>query len=349
MTSARPHSPTPPGDARPQILVLRALGLGDLLTVVPALRALRAAHPGHELVLAAPARLADAAEATGAVDRLLPASATGREVPRLLGRLGPPPALAVDLHGNGPASHGLLQALRPERLFAYAHPAMPALSGPVWREDEHERDRWCRLVAWYGVPADPADLRIDAPALPSPAPGAVVIHPGAAAAARRWPPERFAAVARALHCAGQRVVITAGSGEGQLARRVAQQADLPSSVVLGGDVDVPFAELAALIAGARAVIVGDTGLAHLAGALGTPSVALFGPVAPRIWGPPNLPRHRVLWHPDHIDRPLPGDAHGDRPDDRLLRITAAEVLTAVAQLPEPDRTSAGEAEAVRVG
>ncbi|MFG2892475.1 glycosyltransferase family 9 protein [Streptomyces sp. NPDC048248] len=349
MTSARSHSPTSPGDTRPQILVLRALGLGDLLTAVPALRALRAAHPDHELVLAAPERLTDAAAATGAVDRLLPTSAPGREMPRVLGRLGPPPDIAVNLHGNGPASHSLLQALRPGRLLGYAHPAMPALSGPVWREDEHERDRWCRLVAWYGVPADPADLRIAAPAFPSPAPGAVVIHPGADAAARRWPPERFAAVARALHCAGRHVVITAGSDEGALAHRVARQADLPPSVVVGGGAEVPFGELAALVAGARAMIVGDTGLAHLASALGTPSVVLFGPVAPRIWGPPDLPRHRVLWHPDHIDRPRPGDAHGDRPDDRLLRITAAEVLTAVAGLPEPDPTSAGEAAVVRVG
>ncbi|MFH8407737.1 glycosyltransferase family 9 protein [Streptomyces sp. NPDC018019] len=335
MTSARPR-PLARAD-RPRILVLRALGLGDLLTAVPALRALRTAHPEHELVLAAPARLAEAAAATGVVDRLLPASAPGRAVPRTIDWTGPPPAVAVDLHGNGPASHLPLQALRPVRLFAYAHPAMPRIAGPVWREDEHERSRWCRLLTWYGVPADPDDLRIGTPSAPSPAPGAVVVHPGADAAARRWPPERFAAVAHALHRAGHRVVVTAGAGEGPLARQVAVQAGLPPSAVLGGSSDVPFGELAALVAQARAVIVGDTGLAHLASALGTPSVVLFGPVAPRLWGPPGLPRHQVLWHPDHLDRARPGDAHGGQPDRRLLRITAAEVLTAVARLPEPVR------------
>ncbi|WP_244410056.1 glycosyltransferase family 9 protein [Streptomyces albofaciens] len=335
MTPARP-TPLPRAD-RPRILVLRALGLGDLLTAVPALRALRTAFPRHELVLAAPGRLAEAAAATGVVDRLLPASAPGRGVPRAVDWDGPPPAIAVDLHGNGPASHLPLLALRPVRLFAYAHPAMPRLLGPVWREDEHERSRWCRLLTWYGVPADPDDLRIDAPPGPSPAPGAVVVHPGADAVARRWPPERFAAVAHALHRAGHRVVLTAGAGEGPLARQVAVQAGLPPSAVLGGSADVPFGELAALVAQARAVIVGDTGLAHLASALGTPSVVLFGPVAPRLWGPPRLPRHRALWHPGHLDRARPGDAHGEQPDGRLLRITAAEVLTAVARLPEPVR------------
>ncbi|MBQ0986935.1 glycosyltransferase family 9 protein [Streptomyces sp. F63] len=319
----------PPGT--PSLLVLRALGLGDLLTAVPALRALRRAHPAHELVLAAPARLAEAAFATGAVDRLLPAAAPGRTVPERLAWTGPPPGIAVDLHGNGPASHRPLQALNPGRLMAYAHPG--TAGGPEWRDDEHERARWCRLLEWYGIPADPDDLRIPLPGRPSPAPGAVVLHPGADAGARCWPADRYGAVARALREAGQRVVVTAGAGEGALARSVAARAGLPASAVLGGDADVPFPDLAALVARARAVVVGDTGLAHLATALGTPSVVLFGPVAPRLWGPPADPRHRVLWHPDGPGA-RPGDAHGRRPDERLLRISAEEVLAALAALPD---------------
>ncbi|MGP3999459.1 glycosyltransferase family 9 protein, partial [Streptomyces sp. 8N706] len=188
----------------PRLLVLRALGLGDLLTAVPALRALRRACPGHQLLLAAPARLAEAAAATGAVDVLLPVTAPGRAVPGRIGWTGPPPDLAVDLHGNGPSSHRLLHILHPGRLFAYGHPDTPEIPGPAWREDEHERHRWCRLLTWYGLPADPGDLRIPRPDRPSPAPGAVVVHPGADAAARCWPPERFAAVAGALRAAGHR-------------------------------------------------------------------------------------------------------------------------------------------------
>ncbi|GHE47417.1 hypothetical protein GCM10018785_16390 [Streptomyces longispororuber] len=340
MTAAnqrRPGPAAPDGTApgRPRALVLRALGLVDLLAAVPAVRALRRHLPEHELVLAAPGRLTAAAAATGLVDRLLPTAAPGRAVPGELSWTGPEPDLAVDLHGNGPPSHLLLQRLRPRRLFAYAHPGTPDIPGPVWRDDEHERDRWCRLLGWYGVPADPGEVAIPRPEAPSPAPGAVVVHPGADAAARRWPPERFAPVVAVLRRRGHEVVVTAGAGEEDLARFVAQAAGLPRGAVLGGAADVPFGALAALVARARCVVVGDTGLAHLATALGTPSVVLFGPVAPRLWGPPCHPRHRVLWHPGGDGSARPGDAHGTRPDERLLRITVDEVVGAVEALPEP--------------
>ncbi|MFF8261428.1 glycosyltransferase family 9 protein [Streptomyces virginiae] len=334
MSLHKPAGPAPTepasGRSRPRVLVLRALGLGDLLTVVPCLRALRRSMPDCDIVLAAPGRLAGVAVATGLVDRVLPTTARGRGVPTELSWEGPPPELAVDLHGNGPPSHRLLQQLRPRRLLAYRHARTPDVLGPEWREDEHERERWCRLLRWYGIEADPTDLSIDAPSCASPAPGAVVVHPGADAGSRRWPPERFAAVVRALRRAGEDVVVTAGAGEGALARRVARDGGLPQHAVVGGSCDVPFQELCALVAGARCVLVGDTGLAHLATALGTPSVVLFGPVAPSLWGPPPHAKHRVLWCPRAGEDPLrPGDAHASAPDARLLRITVGQVVEAV--------------------
>lgn len=324
-----PRHPGGPS-GRPRVLVLRALGLGDLLTVVPCLRALRRSRPDCDIVLAAPGRLAPVAAATGLVDRVLPTTAQGRAVPAELAWDGPPPELAVDLHGNGPASHLLLQRLWPRRLLAYRHPQTCGIPGPEWLADEHERERWCRLLGWYGIEADPEDLAIPRPSHPSPAPGAVVVHPGADSGSRRWPVERFAAVARALRRGGHRVVVTAGAGEGALAGRVAEDAGLPPGAVIGGTDDVPFPQLCALVADARCVLVGDTGLAHLATALGTASVVLFGPVAPRLWGPPAHARHQALWRPGAGEDPgRPGDAHGRLPDARLLRITVQEVTEAV--------------------
>ncbi|WP_189977939.1 glycosyltransferase family 9 protein [Streptomyces capoamus] len=323
------------GGRPPCVLVLRALGLGDLLAGVPALRGVRRAFPGHRIVLAQPPWLTGLALATGAVDAVFPAEAPGRVVPGLAHWPGPPPDVAIDLHGNGPESRDALAALRPRRLLAHACP-----DGPPWRGQAHERDRWCAFLHDYGVPADPLDLRLPPPAAPSPAPGAVVVHPGAAAASRRWPGERFAAVVRCLRAAGHRVVLTGGAGEEALVRRVAGRSGLPGDDVLAGG--LPLGELSALVAGASLVLSGDTGPAHLAVAHGTRSVTLFGPVSPRLWGPPPGPDHLALWRPGP-----PGDPHGRTPDPRLLALRTGEVAAACLMLlrdgrgrPRPSGTEA---------
>lgn len=313
---------------RPTVLVLRALGLGDFLTGVPALRTIGRALPLHRVVLAAPAELAPLVHLSGAVHHLLP---TAELEP--VRWPGPPPEVAIDLHGNGPASMMLLARVRPRRLLSFA-----ADDGPRWRPDEHEVARWCRLVTeGLGRPAVPgpglggpsAALRLTAPLIPSPAPGCVVVHVGAAAPSRRWPPERFAEVVAALVDDGEHVVLTGSTGERPAARRV-------HDLALAGGADPALVEvtagqyhlgrLAALVAGARLVLSGDTGVAHLASAWAVPSVVLFGPVSPAWWGPPADGPHTVLWHGDGA-----GDPHGLEPDPALLRITVEEVIAAARE------------------
>ncbi|GAA5769769.1 glycosyltransferase family 9 protein [Streptosporangium roseum] len=408
----------------PVMVVLRGLGLGDLLTAVPALRALRRAHPGHRIVLAAPASLAALVPLIGAVDELLDVSGPG-PVP-----LGAAPDLAVNLHGRGPQSLAALRRTGPGRLITHAHPDFPEVRGPSWRGDAHEVRRWCDLLGWYGIAADPGDLELEVPpgwvtplvarswatgpapepasswepapvavdsgaagsepgsvssrepepvAVDSGAPGpgpevspsgwpvpatgpapcgspsemsvpvegrapagrgaarrgprvprsgrpaSVILHPGAAAPARRWPPERFALVAVALRQAGHEVVITGNAGERALAEQVASLACLPEACVLAGRTGLR--DLVALVARARLVVCGDTGVAHLASALATPSVVLFGPVSPALWGPPHGP-HVALW------AGRSGDPHGDLPDEGLLEIGVLEVLDAAVNLLE---------------
>jgi ADP-heptose:LPS heptosyltransferase len=295
-----------------------------LLTVVPALRALRAARPAAAIALAAPAPLAPLVPRIGAVDRLVPTPSAVRVPPGPPSWTGPPPDLAVNLHGRGPQSVAALRAVAGPRLWSYE-----VDGGPPWTDDEHEVARWCRLVAWYGCPADPADLRL------GPwrgAGGPFVLHPGAATAPRRWPAERFARLARGLSRRGGRVLLTGDPGERGLAHRIAAAAGLPPRAVLAGRTDL--AELADLVAGARAVVCGDTGVAHLATAYGTPSVLLFGPQSPARWGPPAHPRHRVLWHPEAGDETATDDA---TVHPGLLRITVEEVLAATLAVTEATR------------
>ena len=308
-------------DGRPVAVVLRPLGLGDLLTGVPAIRAVRAAVPGHRLVLATTTALEPLASLVDAVDEVLPA----REL-EPLDWAGPRPELAVDLHGKGPASHVVVADLHPERLLTFASPGYP---GPTWYPDEHEVRRWCRLVAeGLGVHADPDALDLAVPAVPPPAPaGVALVHPGAAFPGRRWPADRFAAVARHLAAQGLDVRVTGGPAEVPLARAVAEGAGLGEDAVLAGRTTT--LELAAVVSGARVVVSGDTGMAHLATAYRRPSVVLFGPVSPAVWGPPvragkQGTLHVVLWHGDGT-----GDPWGTELDPALGRITVDEVTTAL--------------------
>jgi Glycosyltransferase family 9 (heptosyltransferase) len=279
---------------RPVLLALRALGIGDFATAVPALRALRRAFPRHELVLATPAALTPLVAATGAVDRIFATAPCVRRPIDSLNWTGPRPAVAVNLHGRGPQSHRALLATDPAQFIGYAQPAAQWPEGPQWSDEEHEIEHWCRLLCWYGIQADRRDLALDPPA-PVPAwAGAVVVHPGASSPERRWPVPRFAAVARRLVADGYRVLISGSPGEAADAYQVAARAGLPPGAVLAGRTDI--GALAALVAHARLVICGDTGVAHLATAYGTRSVLMFGPMPPERWGPPpGDPRHTVLW------------------------------------------------------
>ena len=302
----------------PTVLVLRALGLGDLLTAVPALRALRRAFPEHRTVLAAPGWLAPLVGLCGAVDELLAHPG-----------LQPLPArradVAVNLHGRGPRRHALLDALHPRRRIGHATPGQ-GWDGPEWDEELPERDLWCRLLGWHGIAADPDNLHLAAPEVANPLPGAVVVHPGAAHGAKRWPADRFSAVAGALRCTGRPVAVTGSAAERPLAEQVAAEAGLPSGAVLAGRIGL--AELAALVRGAAVLVCGDTGIAHLASAYRTPSVVLFGPVPARRWGPPANGPHVAL----SVDTRRGGDPFADRPDPALLAVDVDAVLDAATQV-----------------
>ncbi|MEU4245376.1 glycosyltransferase family 9 protein [Actinoplanes sp. NPDC026619] len=296
------------------ILVLRALGVGDLAASVPAIRGLRAAFRGDTLALAAPAWLTPLIDLIGAVDRVVPVDGLASVV-----RTSPAPEIALNLHGRGPESHRLLQAAQPAKLWAFANAEARHLDGPAWDPGEHEVRRWCRLVNHYGVATDPGDLTLAVPEVRVPA-GVTIIHPGAKSPSRRWPAGRYAAVARRLHADGHRVMITGSPAEHDLAAQVAAGAGLPA----GAAVSTTLGELAALVARARLLISGDTGIAHLATAYGTPSVVLFGPMSPVRWGPPpDRPQHRAIWHGTRSE---PGDALGAGVHPALLAVSPEEVL-----------------------
>jgi ADP-heptose:LPS heptosyltransferase len=159
-------------------------------------------------------------------------------------------------------------------------------------DSAHEVERSLSLVSTLGYALPPRDdgaLRVRRPGARPLDPGYAVVHPGASVPARAWAPERNAALVRALAAAGRRVVVTGGPGERALTARVAGEDGLD----LGGR--TTLAELADVLAGAACVVVGNTGPAHLAAAVGTPVVSLFAPTVPAVrWRPWRVP-HVLLY------------------------------------------------------
>jgi ADP-heptose:LPS heptosyltransferase len=198
-------------------------------------------------------------------------------------------------------------------------------------DDLHEVERSLDLAraAGYALPAgDDGRLAVRAAAGPPVDGEYVVVHPGASVPARAWAPASNAALVDALAAAGRRVVVTGGPGERALTALVAGP-PRPEVLDLGGATDL--AGLAGVIAGARAIVVGNTGPAHLAAAVGTPVVSLFAPtVPPARWRPWRV-AHELLF----ADVPCAGCRARTCPvagHPCLGEIAVADVLAAVDRL-----------------
>jgi ADP-heptose:LPS heptosyltransferase len=205
-------------------------------------------------------------------------------------------------------------------------------------DDVHEVERSLSLLGAMGFALPPGDdgaLRVtglppvEAPFGDEPY---VVVHPGASVPARAWAPERHAALVAALAASGRRVAVTGGPGERALTALVAGERGLD----LGGRTS--FAELAAVVAGASAIVVGNTGPAHLAAAVGTPVVEPFALTVPPVrWRPWRVP-HELLLHEVLCagcrarECPVPGHPC-------VGRVTVPDVVAAVDRLAAPARPS----------
>lgn len=154
----------------------------------------------------------------------------------------------------------------------------------------------------------------------------VVVHPGASVPARAWPAENAARAVAALVGAGHRVLVTGAPSETTLTAHVAGA----DGTDLGGR--TTLAELAAVLDGAECIVVGNTGPAHLAAAVGTPVVSLFAPTVPA-----------GQWAPYGVPVALLGDQQAPCRDSRatvcpveghpcLSGVTAADVVAAVGRL-----------------
>ena len=156
-----------------------------------------------------------------------------------------------------------------------------------------------------------------------------ILHPGANWPHKRWAPERFAALGDRLALAGAHVVITGAPEDGPLADTITQRMRQRASVLAG---QTSLRELGACLEQARLVVSNDTGILHIAAALGRPLVALYGPTSPALTGPlGDARRMAVLHHPDCCPQiPCYHPRHPSHPG--MDAISVEEVYAAAARL-----------------
>ena len=287
------------------IAVLRANAVGDYVMSLPALQALRAAYPdAHVVLVGAPWHATFLPGRPGPVDEVVVLPAVpgmgGMQPDAPTGGLGEALAdlrareldLAVQLHGGGAQSNPLVREFGAHHAVGLRAPGAPELDRCVpYRYYQSEVARYLEVVALVGAsPVGEAQLAVTdadrdeahrmlrksglgalAEGFESTAP-LVAVHPGAADERRRWPVERFAALADALVADGARVVVTGSAGEAGLVDAVVSLATGPVTGLAGV---LGLGGLAGLYSRCALVVSNDTGPRHLAQAVGAPTLGLF--------------------------------------------------------------------------
>jgi heptosyltransferase-2 len=314
-----------------RILVVKLADLGDTLTATPALRALRLRYPKAAITALVTPHTASLLEANDAIDTVIPFQKAPFDDPRgwrspravveAVGALAP---LAWRLRRDRFDAVVLLHHLVTRWGTAKYRALVQATGAPlrVGLDNgagtflnrraadngfgaRHEVDYWLDVVAT--LDASHPEPRLELALRPAETMVAdrrwaalrlahdqvVALHPGSGAfsVARRWAPERFAAVGDALAAAGRRIVVVGGPGEEPLVAAVCGAMRAPATALQ--DCRTPR-ELAGILRRCRLFVGNDSGVMHIAAAMGVPVVAVFGLSNHRAWGPYPVSSHRVV-------------------------------------------------------
>ncbi|MFC9354245.1 glycosyltransferase family 9 protein [Arthrobacter sp. NPDC057013] len=287
-----------------RIAVLRGGGLGDLMFALPAVAALKAAYPEASVtLLCTPVQAELLSQTVGPVDETVilpfaegvrPGPEDHQELERFFAAMRARNFdLAVQLHGGGRYSNPFLLRLGARHTVGTRTPDATPLERTVpYVYYQHEPLRALEVAGFAGAPPGDLEARLEPlpefgqqhaqlPALGN-GPGihrVLVIHPGATDPRRRWPAERFAAVARRAADDGFRVYVVGDSSEKELAETVVElaveQGPEPRPAIESVAGKLSLGELAALLASSSVVVANDSGPRHLAQALGTPTVGVY--------------------------------------------------------------------------
>ena len=301
-----------------EVVILRALQLGDLLCAVPSFRAMRRAWPSARFALVGLPWSRDFVRRfslyldefiefpgyPGLPERPVDAAA----LPRFLSSLQQRRAdLAVQMQGDGTVTNALVALFGARAMAGFHVPGQPPPAEGIFVPYPADRNEIRRLLSLAerlgarttderlefpigeGEEAEWHRLRADTRLVPG---QYACLHPGARAEERRWPVEQFARVGKALAERGLRVVVTGdGAEEEERAARLAGAIE-GGAITLAGKTELGV--LAALIRDAGVLVCNDTGVSHLAAAVRTASVVVFRATEPARWAPLDRTLHRVV-------------------------------------------------------
>ena len=279
-----------------KILIVRLGALGDIVHAVPAVAALRRALPDAAIDWVVEARHREAIGLVKGLRRRLTIDTT--RPGGLLAAIGDLRAarydVAIDLQGLL-KSAAIARLSGARRVAGFGRSALREPAAALFYRERHETDdrqhvirKNLSLAGTIAPVDDVIEFPFDVSDVP-PRPGAyALLNPGAAWPNKRWPPDRFGAIAAwLLGRYGVRSLVLWGPGERALAEAVAAASDGAAEAAP----ETRIADVLALARGAALVISGDTGPLHLAAAMGAPLVGLYGPTSPARNGP---------WEPDDL-------------------------------------------------
>jgi heptosyltransferase-1 len=286
----------------PRVLIVRLSAVGDCVQTLPLACALRDRWPSAHVTWVVEKGAAPLVEACDAVDRVVVLPKQFATSPRSLAWLRQElrrDRFDFTLDPQGLTKSGLVAWLSgAHRRIGFARPAAREIN--PWLQTElvasramHRVDRYLELLRPLGVEQPAVRFGLSIPSAagakaaelasrPELRSGYVALNPGAGWDSKRWPIERYAEVARSLSTRGMPSVVTWGGEQERLwAETIAQQSG-------GAAIVAPptsLLELTAVLQSARMFVGSDTGPLHLAAAVGTPCVALFGASRAAACGP----------------------------------------------------------------
>jgi heptosyltransferase-3 len=336
------------------VLVIRLRSIGDTVLTTPSLFALRRFLPHSTIHLLLEDWVAPVLDGSTLVDRVIPVPRHGHaaraRIARELHRASYD--VVFNLHGGTTATL-LARASGARHRVGYGHYQYARLHNhlapapqQIWsRSTLHSVEQQLALLGWTGVPVTDrpptqlvvtkkADLavtaKLAAQGIDSRQPLAL-IHPAAALETKRWPAENFARVADAVAARELTPVVIVSSHEGQLLESLRAQ----SSARLVGLDDLSLPEVTALAARARLFIGNDSGIAHIAAAVGTPCVIVFGSSNVDHWRPWTTAKSEVV-RQEMSCQPCHGYfcAEFEKPEC-ILNVSPDRVIAAIDRISNP--------------